>query len=137
MRIKEILSESLVHIDQSNDGGSLEGYVVDTDQPQLANYLKSQGAPNQLIARLIQQFTRIGIIRNMYVDDSLRGQGYGTKLVDGAISEAFDSGAQAIVLVADIHEDNNIDLVKWYGNYGFVVIGSASGDPVMLLEPDR
>ena len=137
MRIKEILTESVISINQSNEGGSLEGYVVPTDKPQLTNYLTSQGASHQLIQQLSQQFSIIGIIRNMYIDDDMRGQGYGSDLMDNAIDDAFNNGAEAIVLVADTHEENEIDLVKWYENYGFVVVGDASGDPVMLLKPDE
>lgn len=137
MRIKEILKESQTFINQSNEGGSLEGYVVDTDKPQLTNYLKSQGADESLIKQLIEQFTTIGIVRNMYIDDEMRGQGYGSDLMNNAIDDAFNEGAEAIVLVADIHEENAINLVNWYKNYGFEVIGDAHGDPVMLLKPDE
>ena len=137
MRIREILKESIATINQYNDGGSLEGYVVNTNQPQLTNYLKGQGAPDQLINQLINEFTTIGIIRNMYIDDKMRGQGHGSDLMDNAIDDAFNEGAEAIVLVADIHEENSVNLVDWYKNYGFEVIGNTHNDPIMLLRPDQ
>ena len=137
MRIKEILTESLQHIDQSNEGGSLEGYVVSTDQPQLINYFHAQGAPTQLAEKLMSKFSVIGVIRNLYIDDEMRGQGYGSDLLDNAIDAAFNNGAEAIVLIADTSESNQIDLVKWYQNYGFEIIGNASGDPIMILTPDE
>lgn len=137
MRIKELLKESLTSISQNNDGGSLEGYVVDTNQPNVRNYLQSQHVDEKTINKLISQFNRIGLIRNMYVDDESQGQGYGTDLMNNAIDMAFDEGAEAIILVADLSEENKVDLVKWYNNYGFETIGNAAGDPLMMLVPDK
>jgi predicted GNAT family N-acyltransferase len=133
MKISELLLEQ-VYIHQSNKGGNLEGYVVDSDKPQLTNYLSSQGADNNLINQLKQKYKTIAIIRNMYVDEDQRGQGYGNQLVSDAIDDAVGSLADAIICVADMSEDNNINLVQWYENFGFEVIGKAGSDPVMVLE---
>jgi len=133
MRISELLLEQ-AYINQSNEGGNLEGYVVDSDKPQLTNYLSSQGADNNLINQLKQKYKTIAIIRNMYVDEDQRGQGYGNQLVSDAIDDAAGNHANAIICVADIGEDNAIDLVKWYENFGFEVVGKAGSDPVMVLE---
>ena len=133
MKISELLLEQ-VYIHQSNKGGNLEGYVVDSDKPQLTNYLSSQGADNNLINQLKQKYKTIAIIRNMYVDEDQRGQGYGNQLVSDAIDDAVGNLADAIVCVADTSEDNNINLVQWYKNFGFEVIGKAGSDPVMVLE---
>lgn len=134
MKIKELLTESIQPISQSNSGGSLEGYVVDTDQPQLKNYLESQGAPEQLINNIASKFGRISIIKNMYIDDDSRGQGLGSNLLNNAIDDSYDRGAEAILLIADVHESNEFSLVVWYKNYGFEIIGDAGGDPIMLLD---
>ena len=133
MKISELLLEQ-VYIHQSNKGGNLEGYVVDSDKPQLTNYLSSQGADNNLINQLKQKYKTIAIIRNMYVDEDQRGQGYGNQLVNDAIDDAAGNLADAIICVADMSEDNNINLVQWYQNFGFEVIGKAGSDPVMVLE---
>lgn len=130
-----ITEAELNHISQYHeDGGSLEGYVVDTDQPQLENYLTSQGAAPELIAALRSRYNRIAIIRNMWVDEELRGGGIGTDLVGQAIGDAFSSGAEAIVLVADMAESNVMPLDKWYESFGFNTVGVAGGDPVMVLD---
>lgn len=133
MKIKEIASKpaSLSH---SVDGGSLEGYVVDTDQPQLTNYLESQGAAPDLISTVKNKYKRVGIIRNMYVDEDSRGQGIGNDLVSGAIDRAAEMGAGAIVLVSDSAESNVMNLTAWYEGFGFEVVGTAGGDPVMVME---
>jgi ribosomal protein S18 acetylase RimI-like enzyme len=132
MKIAELLIEQS-YIHQSNEGGNLEGYVVDSSKPQLSNYLLSQGANSNLIKQL-QQYKTIAIIRNMYVDEELRGKGYGNQLVSDAIDDAAENGADAVICVADMSEDNKIDLIKWYENFGFEVIGKAGLDPVMVLE---
>jgi ribosomal protein S18 acetylase RimI-like enzyme len=134
MKIKELLSESIQMISQSNSGGSLEGYVVDTDKPQLKNYLESQGASEQLINNIASKFGRISIIKNMYIDDDSRGQGLGSNLLNNAIDDSYDRGAEAILLIADVHESNEFSIVDWYKNYGFEIIGDAGGDPIMLLD---
>jgi ribosomal protein S18 acetylase RimI-like enzyme len=134
MKIKELLSESIQMISQSNSGGSLEGYVVDTDKPQLKNYLESQGASEQLINNIASKFGRISIIKNMYIDDDSRGQGLGSNLLNNAIDDSHDRGAEAILLIADVHESNEFSIVDWYKNYGFEIIGDAGGDPIMLLD---
>ena len=132
MKVSELLEQS--YINQSNEGGNLEGYVVDSDKPQLTNYLTSQGADKNLINQLKQKYKTIAIIRNMYVGEEQRGQGYGNQLVSDAIDDAAGNHANAIICVADMSEDNAIDLVKWYENFGFEVVGKAGSDPVMVLE---
>jgi GNAT superfamily N-acetyltransferase len=131
-KLKETLS-TLQHINQDGEGGSLEGYVVDTDQPQLFNYLESQGADPVLAKKIAKKFKRIGIIRNMYVDEEYRNQGLGTDLVSDAINDAFLEGAQAILLVSDEGESNEFNLTKWYQGFGFKKIGMAGTDPVMIM----
>jgi GNAT superfamily N-acetyltransferase len=134
MRVNEILNESIFHIDQSNEGGNLEGYVVSTQEPQLLNYLLGQGASMDLIKTLSEQYKTVAIIRNMYVDEEERGKGYGNQLVSNAIDDAADHRANAIICVADMSEANIIDLVKWYENFGFEKVGKAGSDPIMVLE---
>lgn len=134
MKIAEILRENVIHIDQSNDGGSLEGYVTNTSGPQLQNYLEREGADQKLIEHIKQKFSRIAIFKNMYVDEDMRGQGHGSELFSDAIDAAAANGAKAIILVADLDEENAIDLVRWYEGYGFEIIGKAGRNPLMMLE---
>ena len=133
---KEIKESNLRFINQQEEGGSLEGYVVDTSAPQLTNYLTSQGADARLATAIASKFSTIAIIKNMYVDDESRGKGIGSQLLESAIDEAFAYGAEAIVLVADMAEDNQAlgkSLDQWYASYGFTKIGMAGSDPVMIL----
>jgi GNAT superfamily N-acetyltransferase/predicted nucleotidyltransferase len=131
-----VAESSMQHINQQDGSGALEGYVVDTDQPQLMNYLTGQGASEKLVMKLAEKFNRIAIIRNMWVDEDARGQGTGSSMLESAIDEAFANGAEAIMLVADLSEDNSAlgkSLDQWYEGWGFKKIGLAGSDPVMIL----
>ena len=135
MRLFEV--HSFVSIDQEHDHGSLEGYVVDATLPQLQNYLSAQGAEQSVINDLLKKYKRIGLLRNLYVDEDHRNTGIGTSLVDSAINDAFKYGADAVVLVADSNEDNSQlgrSLEDWYKTWGFTTIDHAGRDPIMVLE---
>lgn len=134
MKIKHLLKESLISISQENDGGSLEGYVVDTDQPQLKNYLSGHHVSTKLIVKLVTKFKRIAIIKNLYVDEDYRNKGFGRDLLDHAIDSAYEADAEAILLIADTEEQNAFDLIQWYKNYGFEIIGHGDSNPIMLLN---
>jgi ribosomal protein S18 acetylase RimI-like enzyme len=121
-------------ISQQIDGGSLEGYVVSTDKPNISNYLQSQGVTPELINHITKKYKTLGLIRNMYVDDDYRGQGIGNDLVGNAIDDAANDGADAIILVSDTDEDNPFDLTKWYEGFGFEVVGTAGNNPLMILD---
>jgi ribosomal protein S18 acetylase RimI-like enzyme len=121
-------------ISQHTEGGSLEGYVVSTDKPNINNYLQSQGATPELINNITKRYKTLALIRNMYVDDDYRGQGIGNDLVSNAIDDAVNNGADAIILVSDTDEDNPFDLTKWYEGFGFEVVGTAGNNPVMILD---
>jgi ribosomal protein S18 acetylase RimI-like enzyme len=121
-------------ISQHTEGGSLEGYVMPTDKPNINNYLQSQGATPELINNITNRYKTLALIRNMYVDDDYRGQGIGNDLVSNAIDDAANNGADAILLVSDTDEDNPFDLTKWYAGFGFEVVGTAGNNPVMILD---
>ena len=121
-------------ISQHTEGGSLEGYVMSSDKPNINNYLQSQGATPELINNITKRYTTLALIRNMYVDDDYRGQGIGNDLVSNAIDDAANNGADAIILVSDTDEDNPFDLTKWYEGFGFEIVGTAGTNPVMILD---
>jgi ribosomal protein S18 acetylase RimI-like enzyme len=133
MRHFEFITEQK-SISQHTEGGSLEGYVVSTDNPNINNYLQSQGATPELINNVTKRYKTLGLIRNMYVDDDYRGQGIGNDLVSNAIDSAANNGAEAIILVSDSDEDNPFDLTKWYEGFGFEILGTAGNNPVMILD---
>ena len=133
MRLIEFITEQK-SITQHTEGGSLEGYVMSTDKPNINNYLQSQGATPELINNITKRYKTLALIRNMYVDDDYRGQGIGNDLVSNAIDAAANNDADAIILVSDTEENNPFDLTKWYEGFGFEVVGTAGNNPIMILD---
>jgi GNAT superfamily N-acetyltransferase len=63
-------------------------------------------------------------IRHLFVPETLRGQGYGTKLMDRIEQEARARGCALIVL-----ESHDFQAPDFYLRRGFVVTGSVEGYP--------
>lgn len=133
-----ILQENIVHIDQydSKNRGSLDGYVVDTSSEQLENYLYNFSMKTGVISNIQNKYNRIALIKNLHVDDQYRGAGLGNKLLSDAIDQAYDNGAEAIILIADIHDSNKFDIQRWYEGYGFEKVTNTSEGPLMILAEE-
>lgn len=58
----------------------------------------------------------VGTIDEMVVDDASRGGGIGARLVDAAIEEAVDAGADAIDVITGTQR---VDTQRFYQNHGF------------------
>lgn len=121
--------------DTENDEGNIFGYVVDTDEEQLVNYFViNHGVDESVINAIRNKYDTVAIARGMTVEDEYMNRGLGTELLEAFIEEAAENGAQAILCVADIYEDNEFDLVKWYERWGFKTIVQTSAGPMMVLE---
>lgn len=131
-----MLQESVVYIDHydSKDRGSLDGYVTDTSSEQLENYLFSFSMKSGVISNIKDKYKRIAFIKNLHVDEKYRGSGIGNKLLSNAIDEAYDNGAEAILLIADMEESNDFDIQRWYEGFGFEKITNTSEGPLMILD---
>ena len=84
--------------------------VVDTNREQLKNFLSSNGV-RTITKQYLNKFRRVGIIKNMEVELE-KGKGIGKKLLAEVIGQAYDEGAEAIFLIADVGEKNQFDLVQ-------------------------
>lgn len=115
------------------DEGSISGYVTKPkESEQLENYLMEMGA-FKAVPIIESRYDRIGILKNMWVEEEYRGNGVGTWLLHRFVEEAADKHAEAILLVADTGERNDFDLVDWYKRNGFeVVFGKEEAYPVMI-----
>lgn len=124
-------------ISQDHEHGNVDAYVVDTNREQLKNFLSSNGVPETITKQYLNKFRRVGIIKNMEVELENRGKGIGKKLFDQVIDQAYDEGAEAIFLIADVGEKNQFDLVRWYQSYGFDKIAkTTNSDYLMILHEE-
>ena len=126
-------------IDLSLEGGSLFGYVVDADLPNIGNYLEQHTDDAALISESLKSHgERVALLRNMSVDEDARGQGIGTQLVSDFLAEADRLGATAYLLVCDLGETQapGFDLKAWYESFGFVAVDEVC-DGVLMAMPDR
>lgn len=127
----------ITEININNDGHTAEGYVVSTTAEQIDHWLEYRHSIfDDITKNDIRRYSTIAFLNNINVDESERGQGYGNALFGQFSGAANDAGAQAIFLIADIHEDqcSGFDLIAWYESFGFTTIINTSGGPLMLLE---
>lgn len=61
--------------------GGADAYVVDTGMENLKNWLEKKGFSVDSLAR-IQEYKRVCIIQNIFVDEEHRGKGIGTSLLE-------------------------------------------------------
>lgn len=124
----------LIYIE--NDGGALDGYVVDATEPNLENYLSEHTNLNKAIMlHLRQRGDRVALLRNIRVAEDSRGQGYGGQLLEQFCQEAEAAGATAYLLICDALEEQagEFDLCAWYEAFGFCRVFETSQGPLMVL----
>lgn len=126
-------------IDLSNEGGSLTGYIVDASQPNLENYLAQHtNVSKAIMIHLRQRGERVALLRNLHIEEGLRGQGYGSDLVGQFCAAADEGGATAYLLICDEAEGqaDGFDLCEWYDSFGFSSVFKTSQGPLMVIPPD-
>lgn len=122
-------------IDIENDGGTLEGYIVDASEANLENYLAQYtNVGKAIMLHLRQRGDKVALLRNIRVDDEMRGQGFGGMLVEQFCQEAEAGGATAYLLICDELEEQvgDFDLKAWYEAYGFSSVFETSQGPLMV-----
>ncbi|RYF05831.1 MAG: N-acetyltransferase, partial [Oxalobacteraceae bacterium] len=116
------------------------GYIVATAAEQLDNWLsvRHRVALPEFAVEMRSRFTTIAFLNNINVDEDARGQGLGNQMMSAFIDRAAEHGAEAIILAADLSEEQSagFDLVQWYRGWGFEIIPSSSSDPLMIMEMD-
>ena len=136
MRWSEIYeSASPRSIEFDFDGGTVEGYSVESSAVQLPNWMSRYGIHNDSLVEDIRiKYPKIAMLNNINVEEESRGEGMGNDLLESFESEAFSHGAKAVLLIADIGESQNegFNLVSWYSKMGYQkIIDSVSG-PLMV-----
>lgn len=126
MRFSELLTEfrSITFNDEKEDDlwYSIDGYEVNIDEENWQNWISDKiENPEKFINEIKNKYKRIAIIKNLNVDEELRGQGLGNTLMSYFFNETT---ADIILLIADISESQlpGFDLSKFYENWGFEYI---------------
>lgn len=133
MKYNEILNEHYRDLTHQVDNGSIEGYEVSTGDENYQNWLVSEVGREKakfFIDRIIARYTKVAVLKNLYVDEEHRGEGIGNDLMDTFIN----STDGIILLAADKYEDQaeGFDLVRWYEGWGFHIIDKdGSSGPLM------
>lgn len=123
----------IISISEYQTGGSCEAYVVDTEQENVENWLNKTGCYDvDFIASIRNRFSRIAIIKGLYVEEDSRHQGIGTSIFEKILDNAGLYDAKAIMLECDKGENNNFDIQKWYEDYEFEVVFQYT-NPIMLM----
>lgn len=120
------------------DGGSLSGYVVDAGEVNLGNYLDDHTPlADQIMEALREQREVVALLRNLEVDEEVRGQGIGTAMVEQFFEEAERLGATSLLLISDEQESqaDGFELSRWYESFGFEPALATEQGPIMVM-PD-
>lgn len=123
-----------IYIENEEKTGSVEGYTVQSEAEQLANWVRTIGCSEMCVSDVKKKFKKIAILKSMFVEEEERNQGIGSELLEGFVNEATFNGSEAILLEADTGEENEINLIKWYESFGFKIIDRKTGNyPLMML----
>lgn len=124
-----------VEIDLSYDYGSLFGYIVNSKEENLENWMEDREFSQTSLTKIRSQYQRVAIIKSLFIEEGERGNGCGTELMEQAIVQAQNEGADAILLEADTAEKNKFDLVEWYEDvFNFTMVEKKESFPLMILE---
>jgi GNAT superfamily N-acetyltransferase len=128
---RQYLNKDSQPIDIEVNGGSISG-VIHNDIQRVLNWGEKERLDDEAMKIISSLSTPIAILKNMYVDEELRGQGLGSELIQRFLEEVYDIPA---ILISEEGETNTFDLANWYEGYGFEAIGSSGGAPVLLRLP--
>lgn len=115
-----------------NKFGYIEGYT-EADPSFIRKYFIKHLALNPVFYKLPEN---LALLKRIQIEEEFRGQGHGLKLMKEFTAAAKKTGASAILLLADIHEQqaSNLDLVQWYKNLGFTTLIKSAAGPVMIKK---
>lgn len=130
--------QSLINVDV--DKGSAEGYVTD-DPNTITNWFmyRHDVYDASIIEMILSEYEIVAFLNNINVGEESRGAGLGNRLLSQFEDKAMDLGAQAIILFADINEDQvaGFDIEKWYKSKGYEEIHPSEGllyCPLMIKD---
>jgi GNAT superfamily N-acetyltransferase len=119
---------------------SAAGYVVSSRRKELGDYLieKDCDEHEPIASWLKEDCVKVALLESIYMDETERGNGYGTQLLKDFIEAAEDAGADVVLLIADTgeHQEDGFDLVEWYERHDFRSISRTEFGPLMVNPSD-
>lgn len=112
--------------------GVIECYLVDTSKENLKNWLEKEVGDKGTIYNIIKDKTsEVLIIKNAYIDEEFRGQGFGLDMINEALSSSY---AQSSILLCDSYESQRegFKLSSFYEQLGYKTILINNEQPLMV-----
>lgn len=132
---KTFYTKETTPISIEHDDSTIDGIIYYKIEP-LQNWLNKERIDENTQTKIINMQLPIAVIKNMFVPEESRGQNIGTYLLQDFIEKIGIN--VPIILIADLGQTQTkgFDLVKWYENKGFNIIGKDSADyPIMIYTP--
>lgn len=100
---------------------SVEGYITENIE-QVLNYMRSRrrGVSEISCFHDLLVDNKVGLLKNLFVDELSRREGFGSQLVREFIEECEKHKVNFIVLEVDTSEINDFSLEEWYKSFGFI-----------------
>lgn len=119
------------------DSSSIFGYVDTLNT--VHNWLENEKISSQVSRKVeakIKKLRKLAVLKNLWVDEDERGNGYGNSLVSQFLDEANLLGAEAVILISDSGQEQKRGFVlqKFWESFGFEKIANTNGGPLMFLE---
>lgn len=115
---------------ESGDFG-FDGYLSD-NKIQLENFLNKEGLSIKVLKEL--NFDTFAILKNIWVDEGLRGQGLGNELLKDFLGRVEEADIVLLVSDSSQSQETGFDLKAWYESFGFEEIARSSAGPLMVLK---
>lgn len=123
------------NFDEENDG--FEGYMLaytinPSKENNLSNFLRDEGIPEAFINQIERINDDILVIKNIYVDEEYRGNGYGNEILEELLSHSL-SGKAILIADKDETQQEGFNLITFYNSYGFTS-ALKQNDSLMVSE---
>lgn len=109
------------NFDEENDGfdGYMLAYTINpSKENNLSNFLRDEGISEAFINQIERINDDILVIKNIYVDEEYRGNGYGNEILEELLSHSL-SGKAILIADKDETQQEGFNLITFYNSYGF------------------
>jgi GNAT superfamily N-acetyltransferase len=120
--------------------GSCFGYVAASTADRFEYYLSGHCEKAAVVASWLRRTCdRVGLLVEIQIDETARGQGHGAALLGGFLVEARSLRADAILLLADKGQPQStgFDLERWYRKAGFAAAVQTPAGPIMIYPVEK